>query len=244
MAEPAMPLPAASILLVRDTENGLEVLMQERPKTMSFAPGAFVFPGGKVDAADSLYPTTYKDGALRVSAIRELYEEAGVLLAEQMQGKPDAHETAHEFIINVNSSKLALALDSLVFFAHWVTPEVMPKRFDTHFYLAHDIHSQTVAPSASETVSTHWLRPGEVLRGWEEEKLPLMFPTRLNLMKLARWNTVKEALECATSLPVYRVLPSLSSADGVRTVSIPDAAGYGVTHASQREMSVERREKQ
>lgn len=205
---PVTPLPAASILLIRDTSNGLEVLMQERPKTMAFAPGAFVFPGGKVEESDN---GEGEHGAFKAAAVREVHEEAGVRLDP----------------------------DGLVLFAHWVTPEVVSLRFDTYFYLAHDKHNQEIVPCAIETVSTHWVSPAAILRDWEDERVPLMFPTRLNLIKLARWDTVEEAMKAAIITPVFTVKLELKVVDGVRTATIPKEAGYGVTHASQLEMSIE-----
>lgn len=239
MTKPVEPLPSASILLVRDTSAGLEVLMQERPKTMAFAPGAFVFPGGKLDAVDDSYPADMDDAALRVSAIRELYEEAGVLLCDLLPPNFARHDKPEDFMADVLGEKVSLALDDLVLFANWITPEVVPRRFDTYFYLAHDKHQQEVVPDMGETVSTHWVQPLKMLSDWEDDQVPLMFPTRLNLIKLARWNTVIDAMEGAAALPVFSVLPSLAVVDGLRTVAIPEEAGYGVTTASQREMGVE-----
>ena len=239
MSEPVTPIPSASVLLIRDTSAGLEVLMQERPETMKFAPGAFVFPGGKVDSVDDTYPADIKDAALRVSAIRELYEEAGVLLADVLPSNFSRHDKPEDFMADVLGKKITLALSDLVLFANWVTPEVVPMRFDTYFYLAHDEHGQEVVPDVSETVSTHWVRPLQMLSDWEDDQVPLMFPTRLNLIKLARWDTVHSAMEGAAALPVLSVLPSLTVVDGLRTVAIPKEAGYGVTMASQREMGIE-----
>lgn len=239
MPDAVKPIPSASILLVRDSRAGLEVLMQERPKTMKFAPGAFVFPGGKVDRIDASYPADAEDAALRVSAIRELYEEAGVLLCDRLPSNFARHDTPEDFMADIMATKTTLCLSDLVLFANWVTPEVVPMRYDTYFYLAHDKHTQAVVPDMNETVSTHWVNPHKMLNEWEDDQVPLMFPTRLNLVKLARWNTVTEAMEAAAALPVSSVLPSLTVVDGLRTVSIPKEAGYGVTTASQREMGVE-----
>lgn len=239
MSDPVKPIPSASILLVRDTRGGLEVLMQERPETMKFAPGAFVFPGGKVDGIDASYPAEVEDAALRVSAIRELYEEAGVLLCDRLPSDFARHDNPEDFMADIMATKTALCLNDLVLFANWVTPEMAPMRYDTYFYLAHDKHGQTVVPDMNETVSTHWVNPLQMLSDWEEDQVPLMFPTRLNLVKLARWKTVSEAMEAATALPVFSVLPSLAVVDGLRTVTIPKEAGYGVTTASEREIGVE-----
>ncbi len=239
MLKPVKPVPSASILLVRDTKSGLEVLMQERPKTMSFAPGAYVFPGGKMDSVDKNYPSDMEDSALRVSAIRELYEEAGVLLADILPSNFVRHDKPEDFIADILDRQTMLSLDDLVLFANWVTPEMVSRRFDTHFYLARDKHEQEVIPDMGETVSSHWIRPLKMLSDWEEDQVPLMFPTRLNLIKLTRWDTVADAMKGSIATPVFRVMPSLSVVDGLRTVAIPEEAGYGVTTASQREMGIE-----
>ena len=239
MSDSVKPIPSASILLVRDSRAGLEVLMQERPTTMKFAPGAFVFPGGKVDEIDASYPAEAEDAALRVSAIRELYEEAGVLLCDRLPSGFARHDTPEDFMADIVDTKTTLCVNDLVLFANWVTPEMAPMRYDTYFYLAHDRHGQTVVPDMNETVSTHWVNPIQMLSEWEEDQVPLMFPTRLNLVKLARWKTVSEAIEEATAMPVYSVLPSLTVVDGLTTVSIPKEAGYGVTTASEREIGIE-----
>lgn len=239
MREPVTPVPSASILLIRDTRAGLEVLMQERPQTMSFAPGAFVFPGGKVDDVDERYPADIEDKALRVSAVRELYEEAGVLLADSLPSNFARHDKPEDFMADIIETQTALALNDLVLFANWVTPEVVPRRFDTFFYLAHDKHGQEIDPDMNETVSSHWVRPEQMLSDWEDDRVPLMFPTRLNLVKLSRWDSVTDAMKGSEALPVFSVLPKLAVVDGLRTVAIPEEAGYGITSASQKEMGVE-----
>jgi 8-oxo-dGTP pyrophosphatase MutT (NUDIX family) len=240
----AHPLPAASILVVRDGVTGLEVLMTERAKTMRFAPGAFVFPGGKVDESDARLevwgaltngPNELPDFALRVAVLRELYEEADVLLTT---GSISAETAGLPFVERILSEKTQLNVTDLVPFAHWVTPEPMPRRFDTHFYLAAH-NGQTAKHDGNEAISMRWVNPNTLLSDWDADKVPLMFPTRLNLMKLARATTVSEALLQAKSTPVVRTLPVIGQDDNGVKLTIDPACGYDVLEASTKELRVE-----
>lgn len=241
----AEPKPASSILLVRDGMGGLEVLMIERAKTMKFAPGAFVFPGGKVDPSDTRNwrwqgLTTgrlpYRDFPLRVAALRELYEEAGILLTDKLPRQSLAVAAGFQHMLR--KARVRLDIASLVPFAHWVTPEPMPRRFDTHFYLAAH-NGQNVEHDGNEAISFRWVSPRKILTDWENDRIPLMFPTRLNLMKLARAATVNEALRQARRAPVVRTLPVVDMSGGGVELTIDPATGYGVTAATQKELSVE-----
>lgn len=242
----APALPASSVLLIRDGKGGLEVLMIERAKTMRFAPGALVFPGGKVDAADfqawrwARYlkhsNRVMRDAAFRVASVRELYEEANILLGDRKDDKLLPKAMAFEKLLAREQVRLNIA--DMVPFAHWVTPETMPRRFDTYFFLAAD-DDHLEEHDGEEAVSSHWLKPREVLADWEADRVPLMFPTRLNLMKLARSSTVKAALQAARQAPVVRVLPKLERKDRGIDLTILKAAGYGVTKATEKELRVE-----
>lgn len=242
----APALPASSILLIRDGRGGLEVLMIERAKTMRFAPGALVFPGGKVDTSDfdvwrwQRYirhdRRRMRDIAFRIASARELYEETNILLGNR-QGV-GAVPRAVPFEKLMATEKVQLHVADMVPFAHWVTPETMPRRFDTHFYLAADDgHLENV--DGEEAVSAMWLKPREILADWQADRVPLMFPTRLNLLKLARSSTVAAALQAAKQQPVVRVLPRIEVKDRGVDLTIQKAAGYGVTKATLKELSVE-----
>ncbi|WP_262691591.1 NUDIX hydrolase [Kordiimonas aestuarii] len=241
----APALPSASIILVRDGKAGLEVLMTERAKTMKFAPGAFVFPGGKVDKTDqqnwrwqgiTTGRGVFRDFALRVAALRELYEEVGILQIDRVRRAFLVTGLPFSDLVRYSGGKLDIA--GMVPFAHWVTPEPMPRRFDTHFYIA--AHNGQVAQhDGNEAVSLKWVCPRKLLQDWEEDRVPLMFPTRLNLTKLARASTVAEALRQAKRSRVVRTLPVVNmSAAGIK-LEIDQATGYGVTSASEKELVVE-----
>jgi len=239
-------LPAASILLVRDARGGLEVLMIERAKTMRFAPGALVFPGGKVDREDSQRWRWHRylnhnrnipsDSSLRIAAVRELYEETNILLGET--SFQDVIRTKLCFEKLLARGLVKLKIDDMVPFAHWITPETMPRRFDTYFFLAAD-EGHIEKHDGNEAVAAKWYKPREILADWENDKVPLMFPTRLNLMKLARSSTVASALQAARQTPVVRILPQLEIKDRGVNLTIQKAAGYDVTRASAKELKVE-----
>lgn len=242
----APALPASSVLLIRDGLGGLEVLMIERAKTMRFAPGALVFPGGKVDATDfdiwrwQRYMDnprkTPKDMAFRLASLRELYEETHILLGDtKRKGLPPKGVPFHKLL---NTFGVKLHLDKMEPFAHWVTPETVPRRFDTYFYLVPD-DGQLEDFDGEEAVDAKWLKPREILRDWEIDKVPLMFPTRLNLMKLARSSTVAAAMQATKQHPVVRVLPKVERKEKGIDLTIQKAAGYGVTKATPKELMVE-----
>jgi len=241
----AMPKPASSIMVIRDGQGGLEVLMIERARTMRFAPGAFVFPGGKVDRSDmqnwrwqgmTTGRGAMRDFAFRVAALRELYEEAGIFLSDKAPRR--TLTAAAPFATMVRNAGVKLDIASLVPFAHWVTPEPMPRRFDTYFYLAPH-NGEEAIHDGNEAISFRWVSPRKMLSDWEEDRIPLMFPTRLNLMKLARAATVNEALRHARRARVVRTLPVVDmTKEGVK-LTIDPATGFGVTAATPKELSVE-----
>jgi 8-oxo-dGTP pyrophosphatase MutT (NUDIX family) len=240
----AEPLPAASVIVVRDVAQGLEVLMIERAKTMRFAPGAFVFPGGKVDAHDmdqkfwldhSNGNKTMPDLAFRIAALRELYEEAALLITDSSASSADSDQA---FLDHIQCEQLKLNVADMAPFAHWVTPEPMPRRFDTHFYIV-EHNGQEALHDGQEAVSLRWVNPKTILAEWGMDKVPLMFPTRLNLMKLARASSVQEAMEQARGAKVVRTLPVVGQDENGIKLTIDPACGYDVTIASSKELRVE-----
>jgi len=255
------PIPAATVLLLRDGDAGMEVFMVRRATKMDFAAGALVFPGGKVDPPDRAPLLRKRCGdvsdvddfelALRVAAVRETFEECGVLLARPHGGQelvPEARVqeleakyrdalTKDELGIDamIMTENLDLACDLLVYYAHWITPVIRPKRFDTHFFLAPAPADQVPLHDGSESLDSLWTRPQAAIDSSVAGGYQVMFPTYCNLVKLDRNKTVDEALEAARNEPVitvlgqHRVMP-----DGTRHVVIPKTAGYGVTEVPDR----------
>ena len=253
MSEAAAPRLSATILLLRD-EPDLQVLMVKRHYEIDFASGALVFPGGKANDEDGDPAwADYTDGdfegeeqAARISAVREAFEEAGIILArsadargagvslvgqdvakalEPMRGPVDRREQS--FLELIKEHKLVLALDRLVHFGHWITPTMMPKRFDTHFYLAATPPDQVAVQDGRETTEAVWLGPQEALDMEAADSATIIFPTRMNLGKLAETQDVAAALARFAADPVMTILPVVGKDDaGAPCLHIPNEAGY------------------
>jgi 8-oxo-dGTP pyrophosphatase MutT (NUDIX family) len=244
---PVAPRPAATLLLVRDRSAGLEVLMTARHAEAGFAAGALVFPGGKVDPVDAAL-AAYCPAAsgldeaalvLRIAAIRETFEECGILLARNAGALLSADLLAalllphaapdRVFAALVPASGLELATDDLVPFAHWITPVDRPKRFDTHFFLAPAAPDQIAAHDGREAVDAMWMTPQAVLGGADAGRIKLVFATRMNLVKLARSANVADAIAAARRTPIVTVIPVIAKTSGGPFIHIPEAAGYGAS---------------
>ena len=241
-AELKGPRLAATVLLVRDRPGGLEVFMVERHHQIDFATGALVFPGGKVDESDSDPRWRARCGeslagddaarALRVAAIRETFEECGVLLARargaaQLAAPPTLGSSDEDFLTLIERADLLLACDRLVPFAHWITPAMVPKRFDTHFFIAIAPEDQLALHDGSESVDSVWISPRGALREAEAGRRTIIYPTLMNLVRLAESVDVATALERARAKRIVTVQPSLARrADGKPELSIPADAGY------------------
>ena len=255
MKTPAEAKPSATILLVRDGSHGLEVFMVQRHHQIDFATGAMVFPGGKVDAADADPALAARcDGsvsdALRpvhVAAIRETFEECGVLLARPAGSRelvPGAQlaliEKRHRAALNagerslreiVEQEQLRLANDLLVHFAHWITPVFMPKRFDTHFYLVAAPPDQLAVHDGGESVDSLWTRPEDAAAERAAGRRTIIFPTFMQVRKLGRSASVAAAIAAARSAPVVTVLPQVEERGGEKVMVIPAEADYEITAA-------------
>ncbi len=232
---PVAPRPAASILLLRDGPAGLETFMVVRHHQIDFASGALVFPGGRMEAADAEIVAAPADplAPFKVAAIREAFEECGVLLAraEGEDGfvpaaRAAALDRAAPFADLMAREELAPALDALVPFAHWITPDFVPKRFDTHFFLAVAPADQALVHDGREAVDSVWISPRQALAE-HGRRFKLLFPTHRNLWKLAAHADAASALAAARSTPVVTVQPERVTVDGGPGLRIPAEAGYG-----------------
>lgn len=245
--QPAETKPAATILLLRDQPE-FEVLMVKRHHQIDFASGALVFPGGKTHAgdADAAWAAHCvgwdrfddEQRTLRIGAIREAYEEAGILLAEGLDGSDfaevcdpvvrgsvDKGETA--FIDVVKDLGVRLRLDALAVFARWITPTMMPKRFDTWFYAVRAPADQVAAADGREAVDAEWIAPAEVLRLADAGERTVIFPTRMNVQLLAEASSAQDCVERAQARTLVTVLPKVEVRDGARYLVLPPDAGYG-----------------
>lgn len=224
---------AATLLLVRDQSDvGLQVYMLERPSRGAF-PGLHVFTGGKVDATDEtlihsmdwtgpsaaataellnidpkLVPLSYW-----LAAVRECYEESGVLLGHQ-NGAPLDEATVTELATTRLEEfgglcarlNITLELDALHYYSHWITPEMAPRRFDTRFFVARMPSGQVATNAPGETVSGEWITPADALRRGEQGVWNLIMPTLTSLRSLLPYATVTELLSGVSRfehLPVH-----------------------------------------
>ena len=250
--------PAATIMLLRDGTEGIEVFMVVRHHAIEFAAGALVFPGGRVEEADhelaeGAWPNP--DGldpdrldpdrlAFRVAAIRETFEECGVLLARPLGSDrlidaatltrlEDQHRAALNagsigFDAVLGSEGLVPAPDLLVHFAHWITPSNQPKRYDTHFFLAEAPAEQLAVHDGWEAVESIWITPARALADTAAGLFKLVFATAKNLEKLGRCGSVAEAMATARAASVVTVQPRGTKLEGSRRLlRIPEEAGYG-----------------
>ena len=250
---PAPARLASTVVLLRDGRAGIEAFMVVRHHAIDFASGALVFPGGKVDAQDSsadwsdlaAWPAGIGNRAIFVAAARETFEEAGLLLARR-KGAADLLDADHvhrlverdrarvhkgelPFAEVLKGEGLELAVDLMVPFAHWITPEPVPKRFDTHFLLIAAPVQQLGAHDGGESVEGIWVRPQQALDDADAGRRTLVFATSMNLKKLAAHRTVAEAVAATRGQPIVTVMPRVEYSPQGRKVHIPAEAGYGVT---------------
>ena len=255
MAEIVKPRSASTILLLRNSKgrDEIEVFMMVRHYEIDFNSGALVFPGGSVDSGDNeiiANPALYSGGegmdagelSFRIAAIRETFEESGIFLARPSGSKAlvDARrageiEAAHRaelcegkttFLKVLTDNGMLLALDELVPYAHWITPEGMPKRFDTWFFLAAAPPDQLGAHDGKESTDSIWVSPREALEGGETGRFKLPFPTTRNLIKLGKQSSVQAALDDSRGKKVVTVTPVMTKSATGRQLRIPLEAGY------------------
>jgi 8-oxo-dGTP pyrophosphatase MutT (NUDIX family) len=253
-------------MVVRDGEHRaeLEVLMVRRNLRSDFVGGAYVFPGGAVDAADAgpeaeavcagrsddeastLLGVPSGGLAYWVAVLRECFEEAGLLLATTAAGGPlsfDDPEDARRFVAYrdaVNEGRrrfldvchdegLRLPVADVHYFAHWITPEGAPRRYDTRFFVARAPGGQHPVHDAGETVAAEWLTPAEALRRHREGALELIFPTIRNLQAIGRFPDSASLLEAAAAasgqVPTVEPRVVRDGGAGVRIV-LPGVEGY------------------
>ncbi len=262
---------AATVMLVRDGDAGLEVFMLRRNPNSTFVAGAYVFPGGAVDPGDADDPMLDEvcDGrtdveasrslglaekglAYWVAAIRESFEEAGVLLAHTADGEfvsfaDDGVEqrfARHRADVDAGHVRLAevcraealtLAVGELHYFSHWITPKGPPRRFDTRFFVCRAPAEQEPLHDDRETVASLWTRPTDALAAHQRGKLELILPTIRNLQAISRFDTTDELLAAAaaiddvpTMLPVVVEVPDDDAARGGAGLRIllPGDDGY------------------
>jgi 8-oxo-dGTP pyrophosphatase MutT (NUDIX family) len=260
MVETLIPRPAATVLTIRDQPNGYEILMLRRNLRSDFVGGAYVFPGGAVDVSDGetdrqVFGLSDVDASRRldlergglayyVACLRELFEEAGLLIACDDEGRAvhfsDAADierlAAHRRAVNANEldfltmmrqEGLLLDLRGLEYLAHWITPVGPPRRYDTRFFVALAPSDQLATHDAGETVADEWLRPQDALDAHERGEFDMIFPTIRNLQSIAHFASTQEVLNFARSLEtIPTVEPEIIDRDGVLFVRTPGDEGF------------------
>lgn len=235
-------IPAATLVIFRERSGGPpELLMVERAKAMVFAGGAMVFPGGRIDPGDVALAATLageaEDVAARIAAVRETVEEAGLPIG--VAPLPDANALAElrrallagePFAAALAAAGTRLALEALVPFARWRPAHKHMRIFDTRFYLAR-LPDGAPEPTVDATENTRlaWMTAADVLAAADAGRLQIIFPTRRNLERLARFASFEEAAADAAAYPVRVVTPWAEERDGVEQLCIPDDLGYPVT---------------
>jgi 8-oxo-dGTP pyrophosphatase MutT (NUDIX family) len=228
---------AATVMLARPAGARFEIFMLRRSEASHFVPDAYVFPGGTASELDlsehALARTRFEqDGpevrkrihaaasgvpiasdrelaGLFFTALRELYEEAGVLLACDAQGNAIAQETAPrtDFLQSLERSDLYADARRLTLFSQWLTPPQFPKRYNTHFFLARAPDGTAAAADAHETHDGIWIAPGDALARNEAGDLHLVYPTIKHLERLAQFASFDELAEFARTKPVLALSP-------------------------------------
>jgi 8-oxo-dGTP pyrophosphatase MutT (NUDIX family) len=258
---PATPSPAATLVLLRDRPGGgVEVLLMRRHLKSKFAAGDFVYPGGKIepddnpeDAASWCVGLEVKTAARRldleaaprtalgywIGAIRETFEEAGLLLAVDAAGRDVAvqaprfaeyrracHADNRAFWTMIRTEGLRLATDRLVYFAHWITPEEQPLRFDTRFFAAPAPAGQEATGDDYEMTDLKWLTPAEAVEAQRRGEISLRNPTVRNLMLFDGARTTAEALDGVRHREVRTIRPRIIMDGDQRKVLMPGDPGY------------------
>lgn len=241
-------IPAATIIIFRNDPDGgaPQVLMTVRSRTMAFAGGMAVFPGGRVDAADfALGKQVERDSGIKaeeaahqIAAVRETLEETGLALG--LAGEMDAErarkaramlEERNELAPVLDALDWTLDLDQIVPFARWFPKnERIPRVYDTRFYLA-NLGTGDVEVSAdnSETTRLFWTSAKGALDMAETGEIKLIFPTRRNLERLALFASFEEARAHAEAIPVRTIIPRIEQQDGKTVLTIMEDAGYPIT---------------
>lgn len=265
---PEVPVrDAATIMVVRDSEagTGIEVLMLRRNARSDWVGGAHLFPGGAVDdedraeeiaarctgrsaeEADRLLGTAAGGRGLFVAAMRECFEEAGILIADTEEGPlsfedPPVAERFEEWRRKLNSNEtpfvaicrhesLTLALDRLGYFSHWITPDGSPRRYDTRFFVAVLPAGQTALHDDAEVVDSIWMSPAEALGRQAAGDIDMMFPTVKNLEAISHFWRSEELMAATATAEVPTILPRVVVDGSEMRFLLPGDDGYEETAA-------------
>ncbi|MBM3678812.1 MAG: NUDIX domain-containing protein [Actinobacteria bacterium] len=230
-SDPAPAHPAATVVLTRDTAESFEVLMLRRTAALAFLAGVYVFPGGRVDDADRVHAAGDEGGALRIAAVRELVEEAGILLArrgsrwatsEEADRVRAALRDGDTLAASLGRDGLEPAIDVLLLFGRIVTPQGQPKRFDTHFLVAALPAGQAPSHDAGETDDIAWVEPGRATDPAWASTLQLAPPTWFTLALVGHAASSRALRDWAAARDVVRIEPHLELTASGRRVTFPN----------------------
>lgn len=245
---PVEPRPAATVILLRpaDPAGGLQVLLLRRTRAAGFVPGAWVFPGGRIDDADRELARSLGTPreAPALAALREAFEETGILLVRgDARGKvlttsaDPGLEADRQALLQGESTlqellrrrSVALDIGATTRIAHWITPEVEPRRYDTHFLAAAVPASTPAHVDQGEIVEARWMDPGQARQEHEAGRLPMVLPTVRTLELLTRFRSPDAVLEYHREREVIPVLPRfVRTAEGIALeVEQPRSEGTG-----------------
>lgn len=260
--EEVRPRDAATVMLVRDGPAGMEVFLLRRNLASDFVGGAYVFPGGAVDPADreadlesvcegrddaeasELLGVESGGLAYWVAAIRECFEEAGVLLAYRAPAElvsladPAVAERfgGHRAAVDAGERRLAevcreeglrLAVDRIHYFSHWITPLGPPRRYDTRFFVTRVPPEQVPLHDERETIANLWATPADALARHRAQELDLILPTIKNLEAIGRFPTSAALLEAAAVMEeVPAILPRIQADGAAVRILLPGDPGY------------------
>lgn len=265
--DPVPPVPAATCVLLREGAGAPEIFLVRRTTRASFMAGAYVFPGGRVEAADAVADASWCDGldaarahwpdlpaaeavAYHVAAIREAFEEAGLLVARDGTGRYAAEAEdgrgprlrAARAALQAGDTDLRavvvgeglrLALDALLPLAHWVTPSVEAKRFDARFFVARAPRRQAARHDAAETIHSAWMTAADALARCARGEITLPPPTWSTLRDLERFGTVDAALASTRDRAIFRREPRFFEEAGVRLLAVPGDPLYPAPDAER-----------
>jgi 8-oxo-dGTP pyrophosphatase MutT (NUDIX family) len=257
----SVPVDSATVILVRQTPGKLpEVFLARRHDNQSFMAGAFVFPGGQMEATDAdcavtnlisvtddFHPQSLlQDGYLTrelalgfyICAIRETFEETGVLFAQNSSGQSidfgnaiiASRFAAHRQSLNlgkitlaeiVQREELILLPESLIPYSHWITPEILPTRFSTRFFLAELPHVQHATTDQAELTSSLWSTPQDALQMYKTGKVAMMPPTLKTLEEMAKFVSLDELFAVARKRKIYPIMPQPMK-DGLKLPHDPE----------------------
>lgn len=255
--ETAAPRHAATVILLRDTPAGPEVYVLRRQATMAFASGQYVFPGGAVDPRDESIDVEWVGPgpeywgkvftaseslatALVCAAIRETFEESGVLLAGPDAGTVVADTSGPDweadrvalikrdlsFAEFLSRRGLLLRADLVVPWAHWITPEFEPRRFDTRFLVAALPEGQVTREFGEEADQVEWVRPTLALERWEAGEMAIMPPTLISLAEVGEHATVAETMAASADREIFPVQPHAVTENGKVYLVLPGDPAY------------------